>query len=138
MAGGCLVLGPLADSIGRRPMALASLTLLTASMAFSALAPDMKQLMVWRFITGAGVGALVSVAYPLSVEYSYIQSRPITRALMVISFTLGRAVCGLIASELIAVLGWRAAFKPGLVLPTLVLLLSPSWHPGPLGLLIEK
>src|SRR3546814_17934633 len=38
-----------------------SLTLLTASMAFSALAPDMTQLMVWRFITGAGVGALVSV-----------------------------------------------------------------------------
>src|SRR3546814_13039122 len=54
MAGGCLVLGPLADSIGRRPMALASLTLLTASMAFSALAPDMTQLMVWRFITEIG------------------------------------------------------------------------------------
>src|SRR3546814_2543245 len=48
-----------------------------------------------------------SVAYPLSVEYSNIQSRPITLALMVISFPLGSAVCGLIASELIAVFGWR-------------------------------
>src|SRR3546814_9307465 len=90
-------------------------------MAFSALAPDMTQLMVWRFITGAGVGALVSVAYPLSVEYSNIQSRPITLALMVISFPLGSAVCGLIASELIAVFGWRAAFIPGVVLPPLVI-----------------
>src|SRR3546814_21056156 len=69
MAGGCLVLGPLADSIGRRPMALASLTLLTASLAFSALATAMTQLLVWRFITGARFGALVSVAYPLSGEY---------------------------------------------------------------------
>ena len=119
-------------------MALASLTLLTASMAFSALAPDMTQLMVWRFITGAGVGALVSVAYPLSVEYSNIQSRPITLALMVISFPLGSAVCGLIASELIAVFGWRAAFIPGVVLPPLVILLSLRWLPEPLGLLIEK
>src|SRR3546814_4050178 len=113
MAGGCLVLGPLADSIGRRPMALASLTLLTASMAFSALAPDMTQLMVWRFITGAGVGARVSVAYPLSVEFSNIHSRPITLALMVISFPLGSAVCGLNSSDFIVVFGWRAPFLTG-------------------------
>src|SRR3546814_13976394 len=99
MAGGCLVLGPLADSIGRRPMALASLTLLTASMAFSALAPDMTQLMVWRFLKGAGVGELVSVALPLSVEYSTLHSRTITLALMVIFFQLGSTGCVLNASK---------------------------------------
>src|SRR3546814_13320258 len=59
-------------------------------------------------------------------------------ALMVISFPLGSAVCGLIASELIAVFGWRAAFIPGVVLPPLVILLSLRWLPEPLGLLIEK
>src|SRR3546814_18172162 len=107
-------------------------------MAFSALAPDMTQLMVWRFITGAGVGALVSVAYPLSVEYSNIQSRPITLALMVISFPLGSAVCGLIASELIAVFGSRAAFIPGVVLPTLFILLSLLLLPEPLCLLLDN
>src|SRR3546814_14259928 len=106
MAGGCLVLGPLADSIGRRTMALASLTLLTASMAFSALAPDMTQLMVWRFITGDGVGARVAYPYPRWGDSSNDRRRPIQRDLMVFTFRFGRAVRGVYDTELTPVSVW--------------------------------
>jgi len=138
MAGGCIVLGPLADSLGRRPMAIASLALMTASMTLSALAPNFTLLMVCRLSTGAGIGALISVAYPLSFEYSSLRARPITLALMVICFPLGGAIGGYIASDLIATLGWRAAFLPGIVFPAVVILLCLKWLPEPLGLLIER
>ena len=138
MAGGCLILGPLADSVGRRPMAITSLILMTAGMTLSALAPNTSLLMLWRLCTGVGIGAAVSVAYPLSVEYSSASGRPTTLAMVVISFPLGGAVGGLTATSLVAVWGWRAAFLPGIFLPLIVILLCLRWLPEPLGLLIER
>lgn len=138
MAGGCLLLGPMADGIGRRPMALFSLLLMTAGMTLSALAPDISWLMVWRLCTGVGIGAALSVAYPLSVEYSNRTARPMTLAMMVISFPLGGAIGGFFVSHLMVDIGWRAAFLPGIVVPPVVILLCLKWLPEPLGLLIEK
>lgn len=138
MAGGCLILGPMADSVGRRPMAITSLVLMTLGMILSAVAPTISLLMVWRLCTGVGIGAAVSVAYPLSVEYSSLRGRPATLAMVVISFPLGGAVGGIFATNLISIWGWRAAFLPGIVVPPLVILLCLRWLPEPLGLLIEK
>jgi MFS family permease len=138
MATGCLILGPWADKVGRRPTAIGSLVLMTIGMSFSAVAINIAQLMFWRLCTGAGIGALASVAYPLSVEYSSLKARPVTLALMVISFPLGGAVIGAIAAHLMAVFGWRAAFLPGIGLPLVITLLCIRWLPEPLGLLIER
>lgn len=138
MAAGCLLLGPLADKYGRRRTAICGLLVMMTSMAFSALVPAFSQLIVWRAITGAGVGAIAAVAYPLAVEYSNLRARPIALAGMVISFPLGSAVCGILASHLIAAWGWRAAFVPGIILPPLIVVCSLRWLPEPLGLLIER
>ena len=122
MTGGCLILAPLADRLGRRRMAFAGLILMTASMALSAVATNFSQLMLWRLLTGIGAGSVISVAYPLAAEYANLRNRSITLALMVISYPLGSAVCGMIASQLIALFGWRAAFVTGTLLPPVVMI----------------
>jgi MFS family permease len=138
MAAGCLIFGPLADKIGRRPMAIGSLILMTIGMSFSALAANIEQLMFWRLFTGVGIGAAVAVAYPLSVEYSSLRARPVTLALMVISFPLGGAVGGVAATNFMELMGWRGAFLTGVIAPLIITALCLRWLPEPLGLLIER
>ena len=50
--------GPLSDSLGRRPMALAGLLILSVSVIASAFAPNLAVLMVMRPATGLGGGML--------------------------------------------------------------------------------
>ncbi len=50
--------GPLSDSFGRRPIALAGLLLFSGSLIGSAFAPNFETLLVLRILTGLGAGTL--------------------------------------------------------------------------------
>ena len=50
--------GPLSDSFGRRPVALACLAVLSISVLASAFAPNLEILLALRVLTGLGGGAL--------------------------------------------------------------------------------
>ena len=52
--------GPLSDSFGRRPVALACLAVLSISVLASAFAPNLEILLALRVLTGLGGGALPS------------------------------------------------------------------------------
>ena len=67
-AFGSLVVAPLADRIGRRPVIFLSLIAMTAGMLLSALATGLGMLSAGRLITGVGVGALVPVISALASE----------------------------------------------------------------------
>ena len=53
-----VALGPLSDSFGRRPVALAGLLLIAGSLIGSAFAPNIEVLLVLRVLTGLGAGTL--------------------------------------------------------------------------------
>ena len=53
-----VAVGPLADSIGRRPMALAGVFLVVVSLVASAFAPNIETLMSLRVLVGLGGGAM--------------------------------------------------------------------------------
>ena len=57
-----LVWGPLSDRFGRRPVLLAGLAAFVVSSIASTFAPSMDQLIVWRAIQGAAMGAGVMCA----------------------------------------------------------------------------
>jgi len=60
--GSQLVWGPLSDRFGRRPILLTGLVAYVIGALGSALAPDMAQLIVWRTLQGAAMGAAVMCA----------------------------------------------------------------------------
>ena len=104
-----LVWGPLSDRFGRRPILLCGLALYLIAAIGSALAPSMLQLIVWRTLQGAAMGAVVMCARALVRDLyqpqdgARIMSKGLSGlgALACISAPVG----GLLAQYY----GWRAA-----------------------------
>ena len=104
-----LVWGPLSDRYGRRPILLCGLAAYLVAAIGSTLAPGMLQLIVWRTIQGAAMGAVVMCARAmvrdlyLPQDGARIMSKGLTGlgALACISAPVG----GLLAQYF----GWRAA-----------------------------
>ena len=104
-----LVWGPLSDRFGRRPILLCGLAAYLIAAIGSALAPSMLQLIVWRTLQGAAMGAVVMCARALVRDLyqpqdgARIMSKGLSGlgALACISAPVG----GLLAQYY----GWRAA-----------------------------
>src|SRR5712671_445543 len=60
MALGSIVLGGVADRIGRRPTMLGCLVLMTGGMFMVTGVKQIPELEVWRFTTGLGIGGLLA------------------------------------------------------------------------------
>lgn len=60
-----LVWGPLSDRFGRRPILLWGLTAFVLASVAATLAPSMEQLIAWRTVQGAAMGATVMCARAL-------------------------------------------------------------------------
>lgn len=130
MALGALLLAPLADSVGRKTMIVATLILMTIGMWGCAVSPDIYWLASMRVVTGLGIGACVAVINPVAAEFANARRRPLTVAVMAVGFPFGGLAGGLLASFLLRALGWPAVFMAGaigaLAMLPLVLWLLPE------------
>ena len=116
MAIGSLALSPLADVIGRRPVVLLGLMLLTVGSLLSALAHTADALIGFRAITGVGIGVMIAMTTLLSAEFSNLRRRALAVAgVATIGFPLGGIVGGLAASALLRSAGWPWIFYLGAV-----------------------
>ena len=59
MAIGALVVGPVADRIGRRNMTIVALVVNMCGLFLSATATSAAQLGIWRVVTGLGIGGIL-------------------------------------------------------------------------------
>src|SRR6185436_8513788 len=59
MAIGSIVLGGVADKIGRKPTMLICLAFMSVGMTMATTAGDPTTLSVWRVITGLGIGGML-------------------------------------------------------------------------------
>jgi len=121
LLSGSLLIAPLADLFGRKPIILWS----TFSFGFltlvTPLAESLSSLLVLRFLTGLGLGGAMANAISLCAEYAPERRCASIVAIMFCGFSLGSAFGGLIAANLLSSHGWQAVFFAGGVL-TLVLL----------------
>jgi MFS family permease len=89
MGVGSLLLGGIADKIGRRPTILICLSLMATGMFLAAQAASPQTLSVWRFLTGLGIGGMLSAINAAANEFSSKKGRSLAMALMVIGYPLG-------------------------------------------------
>ena len=113
MAVGSILLGNLADRIGRRPTMLACLAVMTLGMAMATTAQDVTTLSIWRVLTGLGIGGMLAATNAVAAEFSNARRRSLCLALMVIGYPLGAVIGGAIAAQLLDGGHWRIVFEFG-------------------------
>ena len=104
-----LVLGPLADRFGRRPVLLAGLAVYALASLGSALAPAIEALVAWRALQGVGMAAAVTCARSMVRDLFAPQdgARVMSKALSGLGVIA--TASPLIGGMLVQWLHWRAA-----------------------------
>jgi AAHS family 4-hydroxybenzoate transporter-like MFS transporter len=120
MTLGALVMGMIADRIGRRPVLNIAMLGLALSMFATSQATTVHQLTLLRFLTGLCMGAIVPNAVALSGEFSPARMRITLMMVASSGFILGGAVGGAIAAALIPAYGWASVFIVGAASPLLL------------------
>lgn len=113
MIAGSLMLGDIADRIGRRPLILLCLVLMTIGMALAATAESIAILSSYRFFTGLGIGGMLATTNAMVAEYSNRKHRSLAVTLMAAGYPLGAIVGGSIVSVLLTSFDWRSVFVFG-------------------------
>ena len=127
---GALSFGPVADRFGRKPV-LVVCTLFFGIFSFlTATADSMQSLLVFRFLTGLGLGGALPNTIAMTSEYAPARIRHTVTMLMFAGFSIGAALGGVAAASLISRFGWQSVFVLGGIMPAVgflvVLVLAPE------------
>ncbi len=113
MAIGSVVLGGVADKIGRRPTILSCLVVMALGMYGASLVNSVNQLLAVRLVTGLGIGGMLAAINAMAAEFSNAKYRNLSVMLMAAGYPVGAVLGGSVASELLALYGWREVFVFG-------------------------
>lgn len=117
---GALLCSMLADRIGRRPVIVAATIFVGVMTLLTARASSVPQLLLMRFLTGIGLGTIVSNASSLVGEYGSKRMRATLIMYSGVGFTGGAAFGGFVATGLIPAYGWQSVFYFGGAIPLLI------------------
>jgi MFS family permease len=118
-----VIAGVLTDYLGRRRMFIAMMALSALFVGCHALAPTIEWLTAFRVLGFAIAAGLFPIAATIVVEVSPARYRGMLSAWLQLSYPFGFAIGALVASLLLADMGWRATFYPAfLVIPLAFLL----------------
>jgi MFS transporter, AAHS family, vanillate permease len=113
MAIGSVVIGSLADRIGRRPTILGCLQVMTLGMFLATTPTGVEVLAAYRFLTGLGIGGMLASTSVMVAEYSNARCRSLAVTLAAAGYPIGVIVGGSVASQLLAHNDWRIVFVVG-------------------------
>ncbi len=123
-------LGMLADQVGRKIPLMLGLFLFSFFGGALYWAPDFKSFCILRFVSGLGIGGVLTLTITLATEFAPARIRASMVATMFAGFMIGPAIAGLLSMQLVPMLGWRIvfllAYVPLLFLPALYLFMPES------------
>ena len=110
MTAGAMFIAPYADRIGRRAIILLSFVLTGFGPLATAVVPSVESLIVLRFITGLGIGAILASVATMAAEFAPDRQRNLILVSILAGYPIGAMIFGVIAAEVIPAFGWRALF----------------------------
>ncbi|WP_343584210.1 MFS transporter [Herbaspirillum sp.] len=135
---GSLVLTPVGDRYGRRPVLIVSTLFFAVCMLATTQVTTINQLLVLRFITGFGLGSIMPNAMALVGEFSPSSSRVTRMMLVSCGFTVGAAAGGFVSAALIPAYGWHSVFWVGGAVPLLLGIAMLFWLPESIQFLVLR
>lgn len=115
MIVGAALSGAMSDRFGRRSVILLTLLIYSIGSFMCGVSTDYWMLMVFRFITGFGLGGELPAASTLVSELSPLKSRGRNVVILESFWAWGWIASALVAYLLIPVYGWRMAFFVGAI-----------------------
>jgi AAHS family 4-hydroxybenzoate transporter-like MFS transporter len=135
---GAFILSPAADRFGRKSVILLSVTLFGIFAIITARATTLNELLIFRFLTGLGLGGAMPNIIALTSEYAPKRMRAVLIAVMFCGFPLGSTIGGVISAPLISSFGWQSVFLLGGILPLLTLVVLFIWLPESVRHLVAR
>jgi AAHS family 4-hydroxybenzoate transporter-like MFS transporter len=137
LAAGAALLAPLGDRFGRRIALFAALVLIGAATLATATSTSPTQFVIWRLLTGVGMGICIPNANAWTAEYTPLAHRSLVLVLMNAAVGVGAFSAAFLAPVIINALGWRGTFLIGGVAAT-VLALAVLTAPESLKFLVAR
>lgn len=106
---GAIIIGSMADRLGRKPMLIAAMALAVVTTGLCAIASSLDMLIALRFVGGVALGGALPALSSLTAEHAKAAKRNGTVTLMYIGYPMGAVVGGAITAALIHV-GWSNIF----------------------------
>ena len=115
MGLGSVLLGGLADKVGRRRTLIGCLCVMTTGMYMATRATGVRDLSVWRVITGLGIGGMLAAINAVAAEFSNDKRRSLNVSLMAVGYPVGAVIGGSIAAIILRSHEWPAVFMFGAI-----------------------
>lgn len=138
MSAGSMVLGQVADRVGRKATAIGCLLIMAAGMLATTQVGTIGALAVTRLFTGLGIGGMLATTNALVAEFSNRKWRAAAVAIMAAGYPAGAIAGGAIANELLESGGWRQVFFLGAGMTAMCLPLIPLLVPEPVSSLLNR
>lgn len=138
MAVGSLILGQVADRIGRRPTTLGCLLAMAAGMYATSQVGTIGELALTRLITGFGIGGMLACTNAMVAEYANDERRGASVAIMAAGYPVGAIIGGSVATGLLVEGSWRDVFTFGAIVSAAFIPLVLWLIPESVGFLLQK
>lgn len=138
MTVGSIFISPLADKIGRRNLILGGLVVCAATMFASSVAQNMNELLIYRFISGLGLGAISTGCMVLASEFSSKINKGLSVAILSAAYGAGATLGGVLTRFYISDLGWRYTFVAAGIITIVALICSIKLLPESVEYLLYR
>ncbi len=108
MAIGGLMIAPLGDRYGRRPLILASLLMMSTGMVLSGFTPGVVALLLARVLVGMGIGTVLACMTALVAEFAPPHRRNFSVGLLQGGYPIGATATGFVTAWALAHHSWRS------------------------------
>jgi MFS family permease len=121
MGIGAVTIGPLTDRFGRRRSLISSVAFFSVFTLAIAVAQDVTQFTLFRFLAGLGLGACLPTALAFMTEHASAGRGGSAVTRMMTGYHVGAVLTALLGLELVGRYGWESMFVVGGVLGLMTL-----------------
>lgn len=138
LVGGSLLIAPMADRFGRRPVIVSASLLASVAMLGAAFTNNAAELAACRFFTGLAIGALIPSLNVMVIEYSNDRLGNLFLALLHVGFAIGAIICSATAIFILEDFGWRSIFLVAAAISAVLGVLALVALPESLAFLVSR
>ncbi len=135
---GAMFIAPLSDVVGRRRIVLLSIIVIGLSMLATGFVTSLLQLMIFRLLTGLGVGSLLASLATITAEYTPAKYRSLCVVAVTAGYPLGASLGGFVAAPLLQSSGWQSVFVAGGIATLSMVIIAYFCLPESLQFLIHR